>query len=313
VCARYPDLVKYFHQENAGVGAARNAGIRHASGEFVAFLDSDDRWRDFKLSMQLELFRKRPDLGLVFSDFVIERPNGATLDHGASVWAGRDLTLPDMQRFELVRPDSTDAAWPVDRVECWVGPMYRQLINELPILTSSVVVRRSVLDATTWYTEKVVLFEDWEFFARVARRAPVGYVNVPAAVNVGHEDPGRVSKCSALDRAHAYRTLLERVWLGDQECLASEGRAVRAAYSRALLAAARQEILRGNAPGAREMLATWARTAHRVGRPWAQVYAACAFLPGGRSLLRQVLRARGAVQMLSGASKRSYGAVHPAV
>ena len=246
VVAQYGDRVRYVYQPNAGVGAARNTGIRHAAREFVAFLDSDDRWHDFKLSMQMALFRARPDVGLVFSDFIIEKPGGAVQDHGAELWAGRSLDFPEMTRLDLVRDTTEDArGWPADTVDCWAGPMYRQLLSELPILTSSVVVRRAVLDSTTWYAERVVLFEDWEFFARVARRANVAYVTTPTTVNVGHLDPGRVSKCSSLDRAESYLTLLERVWLADREFVDSCPVALRQAHGRALLAWPRRLPLSG--------------------------------------------------------------------
>lgn len=309
VVATYGTRVRYVHQTNAGVGAARNTGIRHATGVYVAFLDSDDRWQDYKLSMQLALFRARPSVGLVFSDFVIEKPDGTVHEHGASLWAGRRVDFPAMTALTLQQPESATPAWPAASVPGWAGPMYRQLLDELPILTSSVVVRRDVLDTTTWYTERVALFEDWEFFARVARRADVAYLATPTTVNVGHVDPGRVSKCSALDRAESYRSLLERVWLRDAE-FADSG-AARIAYGHALLAVAREALLAGDAARARAALGTWLQGERHDWRAWAAVYRVCATVPGGGRLLRQVLRGRTLWRLVSGGGV-DHDSVNPA-
>jgi GT2 family glycosyltransferase len=313
VVARYGDRVTYVHQRNAGVGNARNVGIRHARGTFVAFLDSDDRWHDFKLSMQLALFEARPDVGLVFSDFAIEKPDGSIQPNGAALWAGRDLDFPEMQSVSLPCASAPDAApWPTESVECWSGPMYRQLVHELPILTSSAVVRRAVLDSTTWFAERVVLFEDWEFFARVARRASVGFITAPTTVNVGHLDPGRVSKCSPVDRAQSYRCLLERVWMTDRAFVAHEPAVTQSAYGRALLAVAREAVLAGERDRAREALGVWRSTGCTERKAWASLYSACAGLASGHLLLRNVLRAWTAAQIVAGTNRRANGSVNPA-
>ena len=313
VLSRYGDAVTYIYQTNAGVGAARNTGIRHATGTFIAFLDSDDRWHSFKLSAQLAMFAQCPHVGLVFTDFEIEKPGNGSVKHGASLWAGRELTFPAMTTVTLTRPASAAGdTWPAERIEGSVGPMYRQLLDELPILTSSVIVRRSALTSRTWYAERIALFEDWEFFANVACNTEVGFLNVQTTVQVGHADPGRLSRCSALDRALSYQRLLERVWLADASFMETHGAAARSAYGRALLAVAREAVLDGRAALARQVLDAWKASDFGERQGWAAVYSVCNSLPAGSVVLKNVHRVRALTRYVTGSGKRPYGSVNPA-
>lgn len=54
---KYEKFIRYFYKENGGVASARNFGIEKASGEYIAFLDSDDLWKKNKLSNQIEKMR----------------------------------------------------------------------------------------------------------------------------------------------------------------------------------------------------------------------------------------------------------------
>ena len=53
--------IRFIHQKNAGVSAARNRGIEEARGEFIAFLDADDRWKPEYLQTQYELTQRYPE------------------------------------------------------------------------------------------------------------------------------------------------------------------------------------------------------------------------------------------------------------
>src|SRR5436190_9018266 len=61
----YGDRIRVIRQKNSGVAAARNAGVREARGELIAFLDSDDLWKPRKLELQIARFEADPGLGLV--------------------------------------------------------------------------------------------------------------------------------------------------------------------------------------------------------------------------------------------------------
>jgi len=64
IARSYP--VKYHYQTNMGIGAARNTGISLATGDFFAFLDSDDIWTRDKLAKQMAAFEANPNLEAVF-------------------------------------------------------------------------------------------------------------------------------------------------------------------------------------------------------------------------------------------------------
>jgi glycosyltransferase involved in cell wall biosynthesis len=66
VIKRYGSAVRHVHQPNAGMGAARNAGVVLAEGRFLAFLDADDRFTREKLESQMEVFASEPAADVVF-------------------------------------------------------------------------------------------------------------------------------------------------------------------------------------------------------------------------------------------------------
>lgn len=66
---RYPEKVRYLEHEghqNRGMSATRNLGIRHARGEYIAFLDADDVWLPNKLERQVALARSNPSAALIY-------------------------------------------------------------------------------------------------------------------------------------------------------------------------------------------------------------------------------------------------------
>lgn len=139
--------VKIFSKENEGPAKARNFGIVHASGKFVAFHDADDAWHRSKLSKQVALFQMRPSLGLVFSNaHYVAMDSGKVL--GESIPSGLDAK--NITKALMTRG-------------CF-------------ILTSSVVIRRDALLAVGMFDDSLIFAEDWDLFFRISEGYEVDYV-----------------------------------------------------------------------------------------------------------------------------------------
>lgn len=78
---RYPEKIKYLEKENGGLSDARNFGMPHATGEYIAFLDSDD-YVELDLYEKMYKKAKEENSDLVECDFIWEYPQKNVIDTG---------------------------------------------------------------------------------------------------------------------------------------------------------------------------------------------------------------------------------------
>jgi glycosyltransferase involved in cell wall biosynthesis len=141
----FGDRVRYLWQQNAGVGAARNTGIAHARGEYIAFIDSDDIWLPEKLAKQLARFDADPALGLVYS--------------GA-------------ERFD----GSGTLSVALDGIEGWIAPELLRLERSVISSGSGMMLPKRVVEEVGGFDADLQPSEDWDFCYRVALRHRIGFV-----------------------------------------------------------------------------------------------------------------------------------------
>ncbi|VAW79154.1 hypothetical protein MNBD_GAMMA15-200 [hydrothermal vent metagenome] len=233
--AGYGEKVRYFQQANRGAGAARNFGIQQARGEFIAFLDSDDMWRPDKLTLQVSIMNARPDVAMLFSEFDILRESGETQLGGMQTWLEREVDWGCVYQ-ETLSPET----W---RFPVRIGDIYTELLGHIFVLTSSTVVRRSCLDDSMRFAEDLALFEDWEFFARVARKHLVAFMDTATTFNRGHSDEVRLTRCDIATKATTRLKLVERLWASDDALSEAAQRTLDKVRSEQWLILAKQAVL----------------------------------------------------------------------
>jgi glycosyltransferase involved in cell wall biosynthesis len=104
---QFGDTVRYLRQENAGVSAARNAGARHARGEWLAFLDADDWYYPDRLRWHAEWIMRDANLDFLTGDYDYVRPDGGHISRSMEKHAsGRVLLQKAAGAPEVIMTES---------------------------------------------------------------------------------------------------------------------------------------------------------------------------------------------------------------
>jgi glycosyltransferase involved in cell wall biosynthesis len=217
VCSRFAAPVRYLRQENSGAAAARNRGIKHAAGEWIAFIDSDDLWEPTKLRTQLAVLEATETRWSATNCVLVDQT--ARPVKGAQ---GYERAFPVFGDFGFeVEPFLARALEPYE-VEvagsshrAFAGDAFELFFLGNFALTSTVMLHREVVAAVGGFDEAYRVAEDTEYFHRVASRFPGAFVLSPLTKwRVGHDgritSPGNVIRLieeaiSSLHRAARLR------------------------------------------------------------------------------------------------------------
>ena len=185
---------------HAGVSAARNLGVSHASGDIVAFLDSDDLWHPDKLACDVGFLARHPEVDAVFTD--LEKRHG-------------DRVIPSFMRATAVFSRRlAHAAYPNGLV-LESREMRLCLLEEVPIKPTALTLRRAAFDAAGGFDEGWSSSEDWEFLLRLARQHRFAYLDRPLAVLHISPDSLHIVDQSRGEQAMIRLLVRERAGLGD--------------------------------------------------------------------------------------------------
>jgi glycosyltransferase involved in cell wall biosynthesis len=129
--------VLYFYQENKGPAAARNLGIKKSTGEYIAFLDSDDVWLPEKISMQMEKIFRNPKITIIHTNINIKM-NGQI----------------------------RDTAYPTDHQE---GKIFENLLLQNgSVVCSTLLVKKECIEKVGYFDEELRTSEDVHLLLRLA-------------------------------------------------------------------------------------------------------------------------------------------------
>lgn len=146
------------HDKNRGASASRNTGIKHSSGDYIAFLDSDDEWFPQKLERQIKVFEIGSNkLGVVYSGYCVE-------------------TKPDEPIIPQYRGDILNYIL----IDNWVGSATNPLIIN------------KCFDKAGLFDEDLPALNDWDMWIRISQHYDFEFI--PEILSCYHPQPVSISK-----------------------------------------------------------------------------------------------------------------------
>jgi glycosyltransferase involved in cell wall biosynthesis len=166
----YSDPRIHFHRLgiNYGVSKARNTGIQHSNGKWIALLDSDDEWAVDKLRDQLRWLSSNPQFQITQSK---------------EIW---------IRNGKRVNPPVTH--------EKFQGDLFDESLNRCMVTPSSVIFSRGLINTVGGFNESLPACEDYDLWLRITSRFPVGLVPQYHLTRYGGHKDQLSSSIQMLDR-----------------------------------------------------------------------------------------------------------------
>jgi glycosyltransferase involved in cell wall biosynthesis len=164
----YGGSLRCLYQEHRGVSAARNTGISHAKGTYVAFLDSDDLWLPNKLSIQVDFFQRNAD---------------ALICQTEEIWIRNGARVNSKKRHKKYSDDIFEKALPL----CIVSP-------------SAVMMKKDLFDRVGFFDESLPVCEDYDLWLRISAIYPIHLIETPCIIKRGGHGDQLSRSLEGIDR-----------------------------------------------------------------------------------------------------------------
>lgn len=159
--------IKYFHQKNRGPSAARNLGIKHSKGEYIAFLDADDLWREEKLEKCINFIEKL-NFDWICTSMIKINENG--------------------ERF-IKR--ITEDSWVLNPQSKEIKQLKNGLFffSSIPVHTPTIVAKRQCFTVSGIFDESILIGEDTDLWLRFEESdLRGGYLDEPLTIYTYNEN-----------------------------------------------------------------------------------------------------------------------------
>ena len=189
VVRSYGGKVRYCFQPHQGVSAARNKGLRLSSGNYIAFLDSDDLWMANKMRSQMSYMEAYPKAMICYTEEVWKR-NGVFVN-------------------------------PRKRHKKYSGWIFEKVLPLCLLSLSSALFRREVFEVVGSFDESMPACEDYDLGIRLARKVPIHLIDLPLIVKRGGHADQLSRQYWGMDRFRVYalEKALKLDLTPEQECL----------------------------------------------------------------------------------------------
>jgi glycosyltransferase involved in cell wall biosynthesis len=182
----YGDRIKAVRQGNGGIPVARNTGLSHARGEFIALMDHDDLCMPERIAIQVALMDQHTDVDLCCTEFSAFNSNGPIAERYSGHYysqcaaASGGIARHYQRQVELdVAPFMPAAKAGSTTVTVHVGHVYDAMACGNLVHPPTVLFRASLLDKVGGFDPATRMICDWYWLMQAARAATFACIDLP--------------------------------------------------------------------------------------------------------------------------------------